>query len=111
MRPAQIWEVFDWYRGACFRCEAIGVPVAVIGDITAHGSTLPLHACHFCVFRMQQSHWFTTGRRAWQLDPLQLPPTATLRARRHQIWQWWNYFKRSDAQSLLPFRQKNCINK
>jgi hypothetical protein len=95
MKPAQIWEVFDWHRGTCFRCEAVGVPVAAVGDITAHGSTLPLYACHLCVFRMQQSHWFATGRRAWPLERLQLPPHSRPRASRPVLYTWWQYRRRT----------------
>ena len=93
MKPAQIWDVFDWYRGVCFRCEAVGVPVALVGEMTAHETTLPLYACHHCVFRMQQSHWFATGRRAWALERLHLSPHQTSRTRRAQMRHWMRYYK------------------
>lgn len=35
MRSDQIWDLFDWYHGACFRCEAFRVPVTGRGG---HGS-------------------------------------------------------------------------
>jgi hypothetical protein len=73
VKPSHIWALFDWYQGACFRCEAVAVPVAHVGDITVRDNALPLFACHHCIFRMQQSHWFRTGRRAWPLRKLQLP--------------------------------------
>lgn len=94
MKPAQIWEVFDWYRGSCFRCEAVGVPVAAIGDITMYDKVMPLHACHLCVFRLQQAHWTATGRRAWPLKELTLPPDTTARALRPLRNRWACYRRR-----------------
>lgn len=93
MKPGQIWDLFDWYHGACFRCEAVRVPVALVGDMTAHDSTLPLYACHRCIFRMQQSHWFATGRRAWHLERLQLPPRGGSRRTRPLSLGWLRYRK------------------
>ncbi|GHJ32996.1 hypothetical protein TPA0910_74290 [Streptomyces hygroscopicus subsp. sporocinereus] len=95
MRPRQIWDVFDWCQGACFRCEAVRVPVALVGEVTAHDETLPLYACHHCIFRMQQSHWFATGRRAWQLERLQLPPHGGSRRTRSLANRWLRHTKRS----------------
>ncbi|WP_216587745.1 hypothetical protein [Streptomyces brasiliscabiei] len=88
MKPQQLWDLFDWYRGACFRCEASGVPVAHVGDITVKDKALPLFACHRCIFRMQQSHWFRTTTRAWPLYRLQLPGPSEPRASRPQLGRW-----------------------
>lgn len=91
MKPQQIWDLFDWYRGTCFRCEALGVPVAHVGDMVVRGAALPLFACHHCIFRMQQSHWFRTTRRAWPLHRLQLPGPTEPRASRPQLDRWLLY--------------------
>ncbi|XHM66162.1 hypothetical protein ACE6JH_04870 [Streptomyces nigra] len=97
MKPQQVWELFQWYRGACFRCEAVGVPVAIVGDIAAQDTTLPLYACHLCIFRMQQSHWFRTTSRAWPLERLQLPPREGKRAGRTAALRWLGYRKLNKA--------------
>lgn len=94
MKPQEIWDLFDWYQGACFRCEAFPVPVALVGDMTAQDTAIPLYACHHCIFRMQQRHWFATGRRAWHLEGLQLPPRAGPRKTRPLATRWLRYVKR-----------------
>lgn len=94
MKPTAIWDLFDWFHGACFRCEASGVPVAHVGDITVRETALPLFACHRCIFRMQQSHWFRTTRRAWPLRRLQLPASTEPRASRPQLGRWLGYRKK-----------------
>ena len=97
MKPQQIWDLFDWFRGTCFRCEAVGVPVAIVGEITARETAQPLYACHLCIFRMQQSHWFALRRRAWPLEQLQLPPRQGRRVGRAASLRWLNYRKKIRA--------------
>lgn len=94
MKPSHIWALFDWYQGVCFRCEAVAVPVAHVGDITVKDKALPLFACHHCIFRMQQSHWFRTGRQAWPLRRLQLSGVTEPRASRPQLARWLGYRKK-----------------
>jgi hypothetical protein len=102
MKPGQIWELFDWIQGACFRCEAVHVPVAHVGDITVQDTALPLFACHHCIFRMQQSHWFRTGKRAWPLRRLQLPGPREPRASRPQLRRWLRYRKKPTGRHRDP---------
>lgn len=95
MTPSPIWQPFEWVRGACFRCEAVGVPVALVGDVTAYDRAMPLYACHFCIFRLQQAHWVATGRRAWPLERLLLPPCVKSRASRPLAKRWVCYQRRA----------------
>ncbi len=102
MTSTLIWEPFEWFHGSCFRCEALGVPVALVGDITMYDKAMPLYACHLCIFRLQQRHWVATGRIAWKLDRLQLPASAQSRASRPAVYQWWKYRKRAVLAPVSP---------
>ncbi|MFF9101587.1 hypothetical protein ACF1AU_13535 [Streptomyces rubrogriseus] len=66
VRPGELWSRFDWADGSCFRCEQTNVPVAEVGEITVAGTVLPLCACQWCVFRLEQLHWTMSERAARQ---------------------------------------------
>lgn len=97
MTPTTVWQHFDWFRGTCFRCDTTGIPVAHVGDVTSYGKPMPLYACHLCIFRLQQRHWIETGRQAWPLHLLQLPPSTRNRAHRPTWCSWLRYRKRSEG--------------
>lgn len=95
MTSDPLWQPFQWFRGSCFRCEAIGVPVALVGDITMYDKAMPLYACHLCIFRLQQAHWLATGRRAWPLYELSLPSSPDARVSRPLLTRWARYYRRT----------------
>jgi hypothetical protein len=94
LKPLALWECFEWRLGSCFKCEAVGVPVALVGALGLEGAReVPLHACHPCVFRLQQRHWALTGRPAWRTpahadtEPPPGVPRGRHRRRRFPGWE------------------------
>jgi len=71
--PVDLWARFAWTRGTCFRCETKGVPVATVGAIEVREIPVELRACHYCVFRLEQLHWFEVGRRRLRRDQSETP--------------------------------------
>lgn len=64
VKPLHLWERFEWETGSCFRCDRLGVEVAVIGTITAGGIDVGIHACRACVFHLEQMHWMLVMRES-----------------------------------------------